>query len=57
MAGSRDSSNCRVMLVLPWFDSELIDSIPGTVASTLPGGAAAGGLASRARASTLSSSA
>ena len=37
---SRASSNCRVMLVEPCRDCELIDSIPGTVDSCLSSGVA-----------------
>src|SRR5574340_444319 len=37
---SRPSSNCRVMLVEPWPDCELIDSIPATVASCRSSGVA-----------------
>ena len=37
---SRPSSNCRVILVDPWLDCELIDSIPATVASCRSSGVA-----------------
>ena len=37
---SRPSSNCSVMLVEPWPDCELIDSIPATVANCRSNGVA-----------------
>ena len=37
---SRPRSNCSVMLVEPWPDCELIDSIPATVANCRSSGVA-----------------